>query len=178
MFAKEGFSLEDRRVIESLKSVWGHGGHDLQLVLIGFGDVKTFPDSLPLGESNVWQSFTPFISTCHPKFYHDGRPKLDAEGWHIGSPAYDLRRLIIKSGLPTPTKIKPMSTVKIGTRLLRWLQFRTMRTYGNGTSSNEPPAGFRVTFPEKIRGPLAFGYGAHFRLGLFVPVKQPFPSNS
>jgi len=31
-------------------------------------------------------------------------------------------------------------------------------------------ASFTITFPQKVAGPLAFGYGAHFGLGLFVPV--------
>jgi CRISPR-associated endonuclease/helicase Cas3 len=29
--------------------------------------------------------------------------------------------------------------------------------------------GFRIEFPEIVRGPIAIGYGAHFGLGLFVP---------
>lgn len=31
---------------------------------------------------------------------------------------------------------------------------------------------FRLTFAEPISGPLALGYGAHFGLGLFVPLDR------
>ena len=33
-------------------------------------------------------------------------------------------------------------------------------------------AAFRLTFVKPVRGPLALGYGAHFGLGLFVPLDR------
>jgi CRISPR-associated protein Csb2 len=31
-------------------------------------------------------------------------------------------------------------------------------------------AAFEITFPDERTGPMALGYGAHFGLGLFIPV--------
>ena len=172
VFARDGFDGPGRRAIESLQRVWGHGGHDLQLVLLGFGDARTFSDCRLFAESRSWQSFTPFVATRHPKAHRDGRPKLDASGWAIGSPAHDLRRLLDEAGLPLPLKIEPMEAIPVGSRRLRPLEFQSRRFHGNGLRGGHSGAAFKLTFAEPISGPLAFGYGAHFGLGLFVPVYE------
>jgi CRISPR-associated protein Csb2 len=169
LFARDGFDQTARDALKRLRSVWGHGGHDLQLILLGLGDAETFPDTKALGESVVWNSLTPFVPKRHPKNHRDGRPKLDADGWHIGSPAHDLRRLIIEAALPVPAKIEDCHAIQVGHRSFRCLQFRRYRTHGTGAHSGELGYSFRLIFREPVAGPLAFGYGAHFGLGLFVP---------
>ncbi|MCS7091603.1 MAG: type I-U CRISPR-associated protein Csb2 [Verrucomicrobiota bacterium] len=169
LFAREGFDLVARHAIESLTRVWGHGGHDLQLILLGFGDERTFADCRLFGPSPVWRSLTPFVATRHPKTYRDGRPKLDADGWWIGSPEHDLRRLIRASGLPLPIKIERLETIPVGPLRLRPLVFQTLRHHGQGRRAGVSPAAFQITFSTPVAGPLAFGYAAHFGLGLFIP---------
>ena len=169
LFARDGFDAPARRALESLQRVWGHGGHDLQLVLLGFGDPHTFSDCRLFAESRVWRSLTPFIPTRHPKTHRDGRPKLDADGWPIGSPAHDLRRLVAEANLPLPPKVEPIEAVAVGSRRLRPLEFQSERFHGQGLRGGHPGTAFRLTFAEPVPGPLAFGYGAHFGLGLFVP---------
>jgi CRISPR-associated protein Csb2 len=169
VFARDGFDQTARHALKRLRSVWGHGGHDLQLILLGLGEAETFADVKPLGQSAVWKSLTPFVPTRHPKNHRDGRPKLDAEGWHIGSPAHDLRRLIIEAGLPPPTKIEHHRAIQVGDRLVRCLEFRRLRTKGEGARAGDLGYSFHLTFRESVVGLLAFGYGAHFGLGLFVP---------
>ena len=179
VFARDGFDVTARRALESLQRVWGHGGHDLQLVLLGFGEPGTFLESPVLNggkSAKVWQSLTPFIATRHPKTFRDGRPKLDADGWAIGSPEHDLRRLIGETRdseghpLPLPVKIESLAGLEINSRRLSPLEFQAERHHGNGSRAGQPPRGFRITFATPVVGPLAFGYGAHFGLGLFVPV--------
>jgi len=172
LFARQGFDPEARRTIESLHKVWGHGGHDLQLVLLGFGDETTFSDCTLFGPAKVWRSLTPFVPTRHPKTHRDGRPKLDADGWWIGSPEHDLRRLIAEAALPLPAKIQRLKTISIGSRWLRPVEFQTQRYHGEGRRGQAAGAAFELTFAEPVSGPLAFGYGAHFGLGLFVPASQ------
>lgn len=168
VFAAAGFDSSARRAPDSLTKVWEHGGHDLQLVLLGFGEANTFEDAALLGKAKVWRSLTPFVSTRHPKAHRDGRPKLDAEGWPIGSPAQDFRRLLAEAGLPVPEKLEELREIPIHSGRLGPLEFQTERQHGNGKKAHQPGAAFRITFPEPVRGPLAFGYGAHFGLGLFV----------
>ncbi len=170
VFARDGFDAPARWALESLQRVWGHGGHDLQLVLLGFGDTHAFSDCRLFAESRVWCSLTPFVPTRHPKAHRDGRPKLDANGWPIGSPAHDLRRLLAEARLQLPSKVEPMEAIPVGSRRLRPLEFQSQRFHGKGLRGGYSGTAFRLTFAEPISGPLALGYGAHFGLGLFVPV--------
>jgi CRISPR-associated protein Csb2 len=173
LFAPMGFDHEAQQVIEDVqrKALWGHGGHDLELILLGFGDVETF-DIPILRKAKRWTSLTPFVPTRHAKHYADGRPKLDEDGWPIGSPAQDLRRLLKEDLCRTPKSISQPDT-KITVRpdrTLRTLQFLTERHHGNGKRGHQSGVGLTVEFDQEIQGPLAFGYGSHFGLGLFVPV--------
>ena len=172
LFAKMKFGQKERRAIESIHKVWGHGGHDVHLVLLGFGDANTFPDCQPLRNGTIWESLTPFVATRHPKKRRNGRWKLDEEGWHIGSPEHDLRRLLTQQGLPAPEKIEQLKFVKIGQQKLRSLQFQTLRKNGDGRRSIHSPVGFRITFSQPVDGPIAVGYGAHYGLGLFLPLDK------
>ena len=178
VFARDGFDAPARMALESLQRVWGHGGHDLQLVLLGFGEPETFLDSPVLNggkPAKVWQSLTPFVPTRHLKTFRDGRPKLDSDGWAIGSPEHDLRRLLgevqdaANRPLPLPVKIETQLRLVLNGRSLSALEFQTERQYGNGANAGQSPHGFKLTFDEPVCGPLALGYGAHFGLGLFVP---------
>jgi CRISPR-associated protein Csb2 len=171
VFAAAGFDAPARRALEALEKVWGHGGHDLQLVLLGFGEPNTFEDAQLFRGGKVWRSLTPFISTRHPKTHRDGRPKLDSAGWPIGSPAHDLRRLIAEVGLPAPEKLEILPEIAVNSRTLNPLEFQTERRHGNGARAHQPPSAFQITFAKPVNGPLAFGYGAHFGLGLFVPAQ-------
>jgi CRISPR-associated protein Csb2 len=172
VYAPMAFDALARVALKRLRSVWGHGGHDLQLVLLGIGDPREFGgDGSLFEEASAWQSLTPFVPTRHPKNHRDGRPKLDANGWHIGSPEHDLRRLIIERGdLPAPVKIGLRRTIEVSGHSLRCIQFQRERKHGDGLRGDGLGYSFRVVFSKPVPGPLAFGYGAHFGLGLFVPI--------
>jgi CRISPR-associated protein Csb2 len=171
LYAPMGFNGEAQKVIEDIqrKPLWGHGGHDLDLILLGFGDHSTF-DTPIFAESKRWTSLTPFVSTRHAKHYADGRPKLDADGWPQGSPSQDLRRLILKQHGSAPKLSPPANTITVRKdRTLSMLEFQTKRHQGEGLHGHQPASAFTIEFEEPIRGPLAVGYGSHFGLGLFVP---------
>ena len=150
------------------------GSKDMaELVLHGIGQPSDF--RLPLfGKANVWRSLTPFVSTRHAKTFRDGRPKMDASGWQVGSGAHDLLRLLALHPHGTAATIKQFDErerpFQFGNRHLRSLQFQTIRHDGGGNRGNSSGNAFIITFPEPVSGPLAFGYGSHFSLGLFVPV--------
>jgi CRISPR-associated protein Csb2 len=176
IFAPDGFDESARRALGKLHKVWGHGGHDLQLILLGVGDMKDFAgldvlrDQCPLfAEATEWRSLTPFVPTRHPKTNRSGRPKLDECALQIGSPEHDLRRLIREGGLPEPAEVRPMRTGFAGNNPVRWLGFQRQRKHGTGSRAGQMGYGFHVAFPKPVRGPLAFGYASHFGLGLFTP---------
>jgi CRISPR-associated protein Csb2 len=170
LYAKMGFDDGARRAMDGLRKVWGHGGHDARLVLVGLGQPEDFAGSdvregqCPLFMSaRVWVSRTPFVSTRHVK------AKTDARGLRVGSPEHDLRRLLVESGLPDPESVTAVPDTDLGGKRTRWLAFKTERQRGNGARASAVGRGFRVVFPRVVTGPIAVGYGAHFGLGCFVP---------
>lgn len=178
--APMGFGLQDRQALDELSRVWGHGGHDIQLILLGVGKPEDFAgldenkgESPMLAKSDRWISRTPFISTRHPKATKTGVPKLDDNGLQIGSAEHELRRLLKLNSLPDPISIEPVHSTDLAGHETRWLKFRRDRNHGNGRrEASGYGYGFKLIFSEPVSGPIALGYGAHFGLGLFVP-EQP-----
>ncbi len=180
VWSANGFDEQACLALRRLNKVWGHGGHDLRLVLIGLGQPETFPDCKLFGAFKVWHSATPFVPTRHAKIFRNGRPKIDTKtGWQIGSAAHDLLRLLALNPQTAKASIRQEKFITISespsARTLRCLQFQTKRHDGGGSRGHDMGASFTVTFPQKVTGPLAFGYGAHFGLGLFVPVEKSTP---
>jgi CRISPR-associated protein Csb2 len=173
LWAEMGFDEAACLALRRLNKVWGHGGHDIRLVLHGIGHASDFKDCSLFGKARTWRSLTPFISTRHAKTFRDGRPKMDASGWQVGSAAHDLLRLLALHPQGSAVTIKQLEErerpFQFGSHNLRSLQFQTIRHNGGGNRGNSSGSAFTITFPEPVRGPLALGYGAHFGLGLFVP---------
>ena len=177
IWATMGFDEAACLALRRLNKVWGHGGHDIRLVLHGIGGMEDFKEC-PLfavqKPAKVWRSLTPFVSTRYAKTFRDGRPKMDASGWQVGSGAHDLLRLLALQPQGTAATIKQCDErerpFQFGERHLRSLQFQTIRHDGGGNRGNSSGNAFIITFPEPVSGPLAFGYGSHFGLGLFQPI--------
>jgi CRISPR-associated protein Csb2 len=178
VWASMGFAGDACTTLRRLNKVWGHGGHDVRLVLLGLGQPSEFPDCQLFGTSKVWRSATPFVSTRHGKTFRDGRPKMDETGWQIGSAAHDLLRLLALDPQTTGADISRGKAVRAGQRDLRAIQFQTIRHDGQGRRGDGDRAGFTITFGERVTGPLAIGYGAHFGLGLFIPADEPGPRHA
>ena len=175
IWAEMGFDEEACLALRRLNKVWGHGGHDIRLVLQGIGQLGDFADCALVRPAKIWRSITPFVSTRHAKIFRDGRPKIDeANGWQIGSAGHDLQRLLALHGHGMDAKIQQRERpYQFGERSLRSLQFQTGRKGGAGCRGHDSGNAFTITFPDKRPGPFALGYGAHFGLGLFIPVEQP-----
>lgn len=169
VYAREGFNEKECTALRRLIKIWGYGGHDLRLVLLGLGQPGDFPDCRLFGPAKTWRSLTPFVSTRHGKTFRDGRPKLDETGWQTGSAPHDLQRLLALDSKTTGAKITRDKTIRAGQRDLRAIQFQTVRHDGHGKRGDGDAAGLTIVFPEEVQGPLALGYGVHFGLGLFVP---------
>jgi len=173
IWAPMGFDDAACLALRRLNKVWGHGGHDLRLVLHGVGQPEDFAGCLLFGPARVWNSLTPFVSTRHAKTYRDGRPKLAANGWQEGSAPHDLLRLLQAHPHGADAEVRCIKETdapyQFGQRRLRSLQFLTQRHGGQGSRGNGSGNALAVTFSKPVRGPLALGYGCHFGLGLFVP---------
>jgi CRISPR-associated protein Csb2 len=172
VFANDGFDETASVALRRLNKIWGHGGHDLRLVLIGLGQPDAFPECRIFTEAKVWRSATPFVSTRHGKSFKDGRPKMDDDGWQIGSAPNDLLRLLRLDPKTQSATIRKEVGLRAGERSLRCVQFQTIRHDGGGSRGNGDAGAFTITFKSKVAGPIALGYGAHFGLGLFVPAGE------
>ena len=179
IWAPMGFDEAACLTLRRLNKVWGYGGHDIRLVLHGLGQPDEFAASPLIGPAQVWRSVTPFVSTRHAKTFRDGRPKVDPEnGWQEGSAGHDLLRLLALRSDGAGVVIKQLAERDAPfvfgkdsrTRRLRSLQFQTRRHGGDGRRGSESGSAFVIDFRKPVRGPLSLGYGAHFGLGLFVPV--------
>lgn len=187
IYSPDGFNKKDRKALDILKKVWGAGGHDVQMVLLGVGDPEDFAGTNQMAgqcplfvSSKKWISRTPFISTTHPKRTRKGEPKcvetnvriLGQENENIimiGSPEYDLLRLLKERGFPEPEFIERVKNTDLAGKDTYWLNFRINRKTGNGSKGPSPPTGFKIQFKEEVKGPLTIGFGSHFGLGLFLP---------
>lgn len=185
LYAPMGFDRAARRALEQLTYIKRRDRHKLQLILLGLGEPEDFAgDNVRAGQcplfatAKTWVSRTPFVPTRHPKTTRSGRPKLDDSGRQIGGPEHDLVRLLRAAGLPQPEQVEPQLHTSLGGKATRWIAFQTRRESGGGVRAAKVGVGFRVTFSDSLalwraddgrRGPLAFGYGAHFGLGTFIP---------
>ena len=173
IWAPMGFDEAACLALRRLNKVWGHGGHDIRLVLHGIGQPGDFEDCALFGPAKDWRSLTPFVPTRHAKTFRDGRPKKDVNGWQVGSGAHDLLRLLALHPQGADATVKQFDErerpFRFGSQHRSSLQFQTIRHNGGGNRGNSSGNAFTITFPKPVSGPLALGYGSHFGLGLFVP---------
>lgn len=159
--AKAGFDEEDVVALQRLRRVWGRGGHDLELILVGLGQPEDFggaalPQAPILATSSTWESATPFVPVRHPK---------TARGVARDTIEEQLRR-----GCEQLVGVAPIAVALVGEDA-KWARFRRRRLQGNGRRGPDRAHGARLTFASPVQGPIALGYGAHFGLGLFRPVR-------
>lgn len=176
VWAPMGFDETACLALRRLKKVWGHGGHDIRIVLESLGSPSDFAGSPLFATSAKWRSLTPFVSTRHVKTFRDGRPKIDElTGWQRGSAPHDLLRLLAEHPHGAGAAVRPLKEASLpyvfGERRFRSLQFLTVRHGGNGCRGGDSGAALEITFPDARQGPFALGYGSHFGLGLFVPLE-------
>lgn len=171
VFARMGFDDDAVEALRSLRETWSRHSPGLKLLLIGLGQADEFSSMPSLATATEWISLTPFVPVRHIQRSRTGKPRVDAEtGLVRGSPAHDLRRLIVENGKPAPVEVRELDALELPGRRIRWGNFQRERRHGEGISIvTRSGYGFRLRFEKPVAGPLAFGYGAHFGLGLFVP---------
>jgi CRISPR-associated protein Csb2 len=173
IYASAGFRSVEVSALEDLKEIYSLG---VRVALLGIGQPEDFGGidlsrgQCPLlAKSKTWISRTPFIPTRHPKVTRAGVAKLDAAGLQIGSPEHDLRRLLKLDGFPELTTVEPVAGTILGEKEVQWREFQNHRSNGEGRrTAYDRGYGFRIEFPEAVRGPVAIGYGAHFGMGGFT----------
>jgi len=185
VFAPNGFDRGERLALTRLRGVWGHGGRDLQLVLLGIGGPEDFGgtddragQSRLLDESDVWQSRTPFVPTDHLRIRPGERRDPERRGAAV---IRELQRVVqremerrpwLRNHLDLLDSVEPLlgrtqCGTPLGGHFTTWLTFRRTRQHGNGRRGDSRGYGFRLNFARPVRGPIVLGYGCHFGLGQF-----------
>lgn len=157
--ARGGFDEDDVVALQAIKKLWGHGGHDLHLILVGLGRPEDFggiaePSAPVLATSRVWQSVTPFVPTRHPK--------------RVRGVDVDTIPEQISRACQQLLGVAPVSVTPFGDSAA-WQRFRRRRIDGGGRRGPDRAFGARLVFEQPLTGPIALGYGAHFGLGVFGP---------
>ncbi len=149
----------DARAVEALDvsyltSWWLQDPLHLVLLAVSQGD-EALPRMGPSATSQTWASHTPFLPVRHPK----RRGGVVVDGF-----ADQVLRELERRGLPRPGEIEPIRSPRRNT----WGAFRRLPSSERG-SAPPPALGFRLTFSEPVRGPLALGRHSHIGMGAFLP---------
>ena len=173
--APAGFDDAACRALSRLRKVWGAEGFDVEIVLLATGQPTDFALASPYFQmAKVWESLTPFVPARHAKASRAGVPKIDPnDGLQIGSAEHDCRRLL---GLVDPT-LSVLNLRSLGPPDPIWLPRHPVSGFptpqagpGEGTRATTSGTALRVEFDNPVSMPFGLGYGAHFGLGVFVPV--------
>ena len=166
VYARSGIPQPVAAALIGTGSVWLDEGVDWPLAPIGLGRPRI---GGLLGPARQWAAATAYVTPLH-RTDPTGldRPNL--------APEAQLRQEIASRGLPAPVSIvwrdgiRRRDGVTLASAFIR---------HGRGRRA---PAGAwqgapTIIFAEAVTGPLAFGFGAHFGLGLMVPVCDSSPRN-
>lgn len=171
-----GFSTADSRALSRLRKVWSIEGKgtEIEVILLATGRATDFDPASPFFRpARVWRSLTPFVPVRHAKATRTGVPKIDpANNLQIGSPEHDCLRLL---SLTAPDLkvggVKNLgSRLSVGLREIPALDFQRQRRNGGGTRGDHRGYALQIEFESPTALPFGLGYGAHFGLGVFVPV--------
>lgn len=186
VFAMQEFSTDEEQALSNFNFLKDHDGYDLQFVLLGIGRPADFGgmnekagQSRGLAERSVWVSRTPFVLTRHLKIKgsENAQPELRKQAYRrelINVVRFELSQREQFAPLAETVEIEPIlnreeAGTSLGGHFTSWLNFRRERVKGGGHQAGTGGYGFKLTFQQTVRGPIALGYGCHFGLGQFVP---------
>jgi len=179
LYARDGLGTSVQRAVERLTRLWLAGGpsrpaeddaeaergrREWRVALEGFGDPSMFPDSHLLRCSTTWISATPYLRPWHAKSTPPERETpimLAEECRRRGLPNANVEFDSDLDALPFGR------SVAVGDSRRGVLHFHRFRSRHGLTQPDRSGAALRLIFAEPITGPLAFGFGCHYGLGLF-----------
>jgi CRISPR-associated protein Csb2 len=146
-----------RHAVESLRRLWNRDGREWQVLLESSSSANSSATRSRLLEPTArWESITPYL---HP--------------WHVKknySIEDQLQRECHERGLPPIVCLAQIPFIKVRGRERKPIHFHRFRSKQGLTQPDTHGSFWRVEFAYPIQGPLAFGFGCHFGLGLFAPV--------
>lgn len=147
----------ERQALESLRKLWNRDGQEWQLALERAGTVDDFANSTLCASSREFVSTTPYLMPWHVKKNFSAQDQIRRECEH--------------RGLIDLVSVEPVPVLGVGGRQLKPINFHRFRNKRGLTQPDTHGSFWRITFTEPVAGPLALGFGCHFGLGMFLPVK-------
>lgn len=190
LYARDGLERSVRRSIEDLRRLWiadpqarrsnekadqnedegeEEGRREWRVALEGFGRPSSFVDSDLLRCSKCWVSVTPYLRPWHAKL-----SPPEAETTKMAEEECRRRGLrIVKAEFnPDPDGTGFGRSIDVAGGRRNVLHFHRFRSRRGLVQPDRSGAALQLTFAEPIEGPLAFGFGCHYGLGLFRAIDQ------
>ena len=161
IFAKKSFNEKEFDAL-NIMDIIRYQNQWFNLVYQTRGKSVDFKQIPILGSSKKWESVTPFVLNKHMSLRGPKNERYVKDG-----PEDQLRDEIIKR-FGERIKIKNIkinnakSKMKSGFMPIQFKRWRKSRLPGFGAYD------VQIEFENEIQGPISFGHGAHFGLGLFV----------
>ena len=175
IWAPRGLSEDDVHSLASMRDLYTSGGETrVHLDYLGHGIASDFDGVSPLfDKSSSWKSVTPYIPSRHlPRrgrysvkkragWEKQARREIEERGCEWNLESVDFKRSA------DGARLAPLS--QSGRSAPLAAQFFKHRA--NGARVNAAMT-LTLEFSEAVRGPVAFGYGCHFGMGLFAPSRR------
>lgn len=155
LYAPMGFNGIAQKAIGRLNRIWGPGLPAFQVMPTG---LFAHDDTGLFAKAKYWVSLTPYVCPRYPKRPQGSDGLIEQVARELalkGLPNAHIERFITQEELPD-----------------FWRNFKIGRPEGGGKRGPLPPSGLILKFDRAVQGPLTLGYGAHFGLGLFIPVPE------
>lgn len=155
--AHAGLPAVELSALARVGPVWLGRDGEWTLMPVSMGRMETF-----IGPARGWSAATAFVT----RLWRIERNGQQRRGY---SPEEQLRREISQQGLPQPRAVFWQDSLRVAGRRVK------ARHFLSRTDNRRAPAdawkGFpMMEFDVPVTGPLAFGFGSHFGLGLMLPV--------
>lgn len=167
VYAPRGFRRGEQSALTRMNSLKRREEDSLRVQLVGLGKPRDF-NATVFKRSRVWESVTPFVPHRHLKRRGTQRDTPNLVG---PNPIAAFVELTLKELIAHAGQVQPLITsITSGPGSPRPRDFHRARSRKNDDGMLRPFGWFRLVFPEPVDGPLCFGYGCHFGLGLFKAV--------
>lgn len=148
-----GMNADQQRVLEKVNRIWSRDGAEWRLAIEAIGGTEA-ADGVLMQKSTTWESVTPYLHPWHVK------KRLTVED--------QIRRECRERGLPELIALEAFDEVDIGKDRRRCsIHFRRFRSRRGLAQPDRLGSFWHLAFAERVKGPLALGFGCHFGLGLF-----------
>lgn len=158
VFSRVPFMPDELAALAYVRFIRPHGRAPLKLIPVYRGNASDAGISI-LGVSRTWESVTPFVPNLHSKIRGPKNNRYLTDG-----PKDQITNEARKRGLPSMRRVV-LSNEKIhGFHPAKFAKNRKRGLAGFGSHRA------LVEFERPVLGPVSFGHGSHFGLGLFRPV--------